>query len=447
MSYFGGGFGAMLFLVLILLNRFDVVVLLVPLPLILYVTFRHAVGRAQDQISHLGKVNRVYVAAIEALAQAVDAKDQVTHDHIRRVQDEAVRLAHALGVDNEGDIHAIKAGALLHDVGKLAIPEHILNKPGRLTPAEFDIMKRHAPIGADILSVIGLPYAVAPIVRHHHENWDGTGYPDGLAGDGIPIGARILAVVDCFDALTSDRPYRARLSDADALQIVADRRGTMYDPSVVDSFFSLHGAQVAAPSPQPAAAVPSATSMPGGAWQESGQGGQEAQNLRAFFDLGRAFASRGPRSSVGEVLWTHLRTRLPASAFVLFAYDDANDALVAIYAWNPWTPLDRMERVPLGERLSGWVAATGQTILNSDARLDVDAGARERSPLRSALAVRITSKGRASGVLSFYAPTANAFDERHKELAEAAAAVVGDVPLVAGPTTSEATLGRLEVSK
>src|ERR1051326_2641476 len=206
-SYFGGAFGAMLFLVLALLHRFDVVVMLVPLPLILYVTFRHAVGRAQDQISHLGKVNRVYVAAIEALAQAVDAKDQVTHDHVRRVQDEAVRLARVLGVDGEADIQAIKAAALLHDVGKLAIPEPILNKPGRLTPAEYEIMKRHAPIGADILSVIGLPYAVAPIVRHHHENWDGTGYPDGLAGAGIPIGARILAVVDCFDALTSDRPY------------------------------------------------------------------------------------------------------------------------------------------------------------------------------------------------------------------------------------------------
>jgi GAF domain-containing protein len=148
---------------------------------------------------------------------------------------------------------------------------------------------------------------------------------------------------------------------------------------------------------------------------------------------------------VGEVLWTHLRTRLPASAFVLFAYDDADDALVAIYAWNPWTPLDRMERIPLGERLSGWVAATGQTILNSDARLDVDATVRERSPLRSALAVRIASHGRTSGVLSFYAPTANAFEERHKELAEAAAAVVGDAPLVPARTTAD-TLGRLKVS-
>jgi GAF domain-containing protein len=193
--------------------------------------------------------------------------------------------------------------------------------------------------------------------------------------------------------------------------------------------------------------VAQATSAPAGARQESGEGGQDAQDLRAFFDLGRDFAARDPRSSAGEVLWTHLKTRLPASTFVLFAYDDADDALVAVYAWNPWNPLDRMERVPLGERLSGWVAATGQTILNSDARLDVDAAPREHSPLRSALAVRIASHGRARGVLSFYATAANAFDERHKALVEAAAAAIGEAPLIAAPAIGEGSLHPLEVSK
>src|SRR5262249_5258825 len=108
------------------------------------------------------------------------------------------------------------------------------------TPAEFDKMKLHASVGADILSAIEFPYPVVPIVRHHHENWNGTGYPAGLRGTDIPIGARILSVVDCFDALTSDRPYRPRLSDAEALQILIDRRGTMYDPLVVDTFVRVH---------------------------------------------------------------------------------------------------------------------------------------------------------------------------------------------------------------
>src|SRR5207253_6542092 len=136
------------------------------------------------------------------------------------VQRYAVGLARELGVCDESLIKAIEAAALLHDMGKLAVPEYILNKPGRLTPAEFDRMKVHASVGADILSAIDFPYPVVPIVRHHHENWDGTGYPTGLSGTEIPIGARILSVVDCFDALTSDRPYRPRLSDEEALAIL-----------------------------------------------------------------------------------------------------------------------------------------------------------------------------------------------------------------------------------
>jgi len=127
-------------------------------------------------------------------------------------------------------------------MGKLAVPEYILNKPGRLTEAEFEKMKLHASVGADILSAIDFPYPVVPIVRHHHENWDGTGYPSGIKGTDIPIGARILSVVDCFDALTSDRPYRPKLSDAEAIAVLVERRGSMYDPLIVDTFTKIHSA-------------------------------------------------------------------------------------------------------------------------------------------------------------------------------------------------------------
>src|SRR5438094_7979336 len=153
---------------------------------------------------------------------AIDAKDQITHGHIRRVQIFAVGLAKEMGVTESAQIKAIEAAALLHDMGKLAVPEYILNKPGPLTTAEFEKMKLHASVGADILSAIEFPYPVVPIVRHHHENWDGSGYPIGLRATDIPIGARILSVVDCFDALTSDRPYRPRLADEDALTILRE---------------------------------------------------------------------------------------------------------------------------------------------------------------------------------------------------------------------------------
>jgi putative nucleotidyltransferase with HDIG domain len=422
-SYFGGVFGAMLLMVLARLNTFDVIVLIAPLPVLLYVTFRHALGRAEDQINHLGKVNKVYVAAIEALAHAIDAKDQVTHDHIRRVQDQSVRLARALRVDDEAEIEAIKAASLLHDVGKLAVPEHILNKPGKLTASEYEIMKRHAPIGADILSVIGFPYPVVPIVRHHHENWDGSGYPDGLSGERIPIGARILSVVDCFDALTSDRPYRPRLDDRDALKIISDRRGSMYDPHVVDTFFDLHGAE--SERTEQAATTPAlsavSVSEPGAAPDRV-----DANELllAAFYDLGFALTARASMATIGAALWDHLGPHLPASAFVLFEYDSGSDALVAAFESGEAMPGFHGTRVPVGERLSGWVAATGQTVLNSDARLDLDDPDREESPLRSALAVPMMEDGRVTAVFSFYALEANAFNDTHRRVVLAAAHAV-----------------------
>ena len=212
---------------------------IVPLLVVSYLTYHTSMARVEDAHRHVDRLNRLYLSTIETLAMAIDAKDQVTHGHIRRVQEQSVSLARQLGVDDETLIKAIEAASLLHDMGKLAVPERILNKPGKLTIDEFEIMKTHSGVGADILAAIDFPYPVVPIVRHHHESWDGTGYPDGLSGTDIPIGARILSVVDCFDALTSDRPYRPRLTEGEAIAILIDRRGSMYDPLVVDIFIEM----------------------------------------------------------------------------------------------------------------------------------------------------------------------------------------------------------------
>ena len=194
---------------------------------------RSTMGRIEDANHHVEQLNRMYMSTIETLAMAVDAKDQVTHGHIRRVQEHSEDLARHMGGDDDNLIKVIEAASLLHDMGKLALPEDILNKPGK--PAEFEVMKTYSSVGADILAAIDFPYPVVLIVRCHHENWDGSGYPDGLIGTEIPIGARILAVVDCFDALTSDRP-RSRLPVEEAIAILTARRGSMYDPFVVDVF-------------------------------------------------------------------------------------------------------------------------------------------------------------------------------------------------------------------
>jgi putative nucleotidyltransferase with HDIG domain len=211
-NYLAGAAISLLLLVALRQVGLGAVALILPLLLLSYTTVRTSLGRAEDADRYVAKVDRLYLSTIETLATAIDAKDEVTHGHIRRVQTGAVGLARRLGVNDEGTIKAIEAAALLHDTGKLAIPEHILNKPGKLTAEEFEVMKQHARIGAEILAPVDFPFPVVPIVRHHHENWDVSGYPDGLSGTDIPIGARILSVVDCFDALMRSSPVLPRRS-------------------------------------------------------------------------------------------------------------------------------------------------------------------------------------------------------------------------------------------
>jgi diguanylate cyclase (GGDEF)-like protein/putative nucleotidyltransferase with HDIG domain len=179
--------------------------------------------------------SRLHLATAEALATAIDAKDQTTHCHVRRVQIYAAGMGDVYGLP-KAEIAALKAGALLHDVGKLAVSPHILNKPGRLTPAEFDKMKIHTIVGAQILSRVDFPYPVIPIVRHHHEQWDGMGYPDGLKGEQIPITARIISVVDCFDSVREDRPFRRGMTRDEAVALLLRGSGTHFDPKVVERF-------------------------------------------------------------------------------------------------------------------------------------------------------------------------------------------------------------------
>src|SRR6185295_4041426 len=206
-----------------------------PIPLVIHYTFKTYRDKLSEQENHYEKLTSVYDSILEMLAMAIDAKDDVTHDHIQRVKLFARRMGEAVGL-SELEIEALKAGALLHDIGKIGVPAYILNKPGKLTEHEFEQMKMHTIIGADMLSNVDFRYPVVPIVRHHHERWDGGGYPDGLKGEAIPITARILAVVDCFDAVREDRQYRKAMTRDDAIGLLINGSGTRYDPKVVTTF-------------------------------------------------------------------------------------------------------------------------------------------------------------------------------------------------------------------
>lgn len=378
---------------------------IVPLLIISYLTFKYSFSRIEDATQHVEEIKRLYLSTIETLATAIDAKDQVTHGHIRRVQQLALGLARELGVKDQQQIQALEAAALLHDTGKLAIPEHILNKPGKLTRGEFDRMKEHARLGADILSSINFPYPVVPIVRHHHENWDGNGYPDGLRGTDIPIGARILAVVDCFDALTSDRPYRPRMSDGDAMAILLQRRGVMYDPLVVDTFaanWTKLSAEVTA-DVEPAATHSRRTATPIHTASRSNQ---------------------SPRHELAQPLAKLADTAIQltgADVAVIFAADRDADCLISLVIRTPMGDGTRGLSVPLGYGVSGWVAVNATPLVNADARLDFLENPPHPGLVRS-ICVPVLIRGQAAGVFSVYSTDPRGFSDDDKAVVQQLAA-------------------------
>ena len=434
LNYISGASLAALLLPFIESSGLGTISLIAPLMVLAYVTFRTAMGRIADANAHLSELNKLYLSTIETLAMAIDAKDQITHGHVRRVQAYAIGLARAVGVTSESELKAIEAAALLHDMGKLAIPEHILNKPGKLTEAEYETMKQHANIGADILSAIEFPYPVVPIVRFHHESWDGRGYPQGLSRDSIPIGARILAVVDCFDALTSDRPYRPRLADTEALRILRERSGNMYDPQLVETFTRIYKS----------IAPPETEFTSEGETQEQSETftgsdstptrqatldsiSSSTAETRMLYELGQVIGSKATVRDTAAVIATHLRRCVPVSAFILFIYDQAQDQLVARYASGEHADSMLGMRIALGQRVSGWVAANRRSALNSDPALDLGDVARTHNPrLLSCLSTPIETSETLVGVITLYSTLKEAFSEQHSRVSQMVATQAAD---------------------
>lgn len=219
------------------LSRFGLIYVVLSLPIIAVTFWSYKVyfEKINAKTREAEEMSRLHLSTVEALATAIDAKDQTSHCHVRRVQIYTEGLGTMLGL-SQPELAALSAGALLHDVGKLAVPDHILNKPGALTAPEFEKTKVHTVVGAEILSRVNFPYPVVPIVKHHHERWDGCGYPDGLKGEKIPITARIMSVVDCFDSVREDRPFRPGMSRSEAISLLQKGAGTHFDPQIVEMF-------------------------------------------------------------------------------------------------------------------------------------------------------------------------------------------------------------------
>lgn len=408
--------------------------LALPVVYLIYRAYRLYVDRLDDEVNHAEQMASLHLRTIEALALAIEAKDHTTHDHLQRVQIYAVEIGRDLGLIAD-DLEALRAASVLHDIGKLAVPEHIISKPGRLTPEEFEKMKIHPVVGAEIVEQVRFPYPVAPIVRAHHEKWDGTGYPDGLKGDQIPLGARILAAVDCLDAIATDRQYRRALPLDEALKVVVSEAGQAFDPRVVEVLecrcvelekkaqvrrgakFRLSTDLKVERGLAPAAGFESAASAADKHAAEPVDYltsiAAARQEVQALFELAQDLGASLSLDETLSVLAVRLKRMAPYDSMAIYVAREGR--LYPAYVTGENFRLFSSLEIPIGQGLSGWVADTRKPILNGNP--SVEPGylndPNKFSTLRSALAVPLEGVGGLVGVLALYQSEPDAFTRDH----------------------------------
>jgi len=427
--------------------------LLPPLYLV-YRSVRLYFGKMEQDRAHAESMASLHLRTIEALATAIEAKDECTGDHLRRVQVYSLELAKHLGLSSD-EVNALQAASILHDIGKLAVPDYIISKPGKLTPDEFDKMKVHTVVGAEILEQVAFPYPVAPIVRSHHEKWDGSGYPDGLKAENIPIGARILSAVDCLDALASDRQYRRALPLEEAMDYVAGLSGRAFDPQVVDilkanyreferlaqstplrnhrlskdlivsrgdapdaGFEKSAGAAVTSPAGAAGATAASAGVAgvaPGDRVQIPVDSVASArQEMTAIVELATDLSKSLHTNDVLSMLAERLKKLVPYDSLAVFVRE--RSMLKARYTSGVNSQTLAMLEIPVGQGLSGWVAENGKAIINGNPAVEpgyVDTSS-QLAALNSALSIPLgDGVDQFSGVLTLYRADKDAYNADH----------------------------------
>ena len=374
-------------------------VMLIPVIYGFYRVYTGQSSQLKERAHRLKETEALHLRIIEGLAMAIEAKDQGTHEHLFRVRNYVQAVGEALELDKL-EMQALQTASFLHDIGKLAVPEHIINKPGKLTREEFEKMKIHPSVGAEILERVRFPYPVVPIVRSHHEWFNGAGYPDGLKGFDIPIGARVLTVVDCFDALVSDRPYRKGMSVRQAMEIIRSMSGKQFDPEIVatfetclataeqstrpveeSSFTALNtepevwrglapGAGFEVGSDENAPQVVATSTAVDGRGDTIGEvetllliasASQEAQTL---FEMTQSLGSSLSLNDTLSLVAARLNALVPHDVCVLYARQ--GDSVCAVARSGVAATRFGSQAIPLGAGVSGWVAQSGKPLLNGN---------------------------------------------------------------------------------
>ncbi len=432
-SYFMGASVATLGLILFGHNIGVALLFGSPVAYFTYQSYAVYTARAEEKQQHIEELQLsqerladLYLATIKSLALAIDAKDQYTHQHILRVQRYAVATAERLGMTG-AELQAVTTGALLHDIGKLGVPEYVLLKPGRLTDEEFAKIKKHPEIGAAILDPVEFPWPVVPVVKHHHEKWDGTGYPDGLKGEEIPLTARVLAVADVYDALTSTRSYRSAWSHEKALEVIRQGAGSHFDPKVVDAFLEVitplveqmakEGFGPLATKQAQSPAVPLAS--------KSDQAVRDIQRasseLWALYEVAQTLSASIGLKETLDILAGKLSAIMPGTACIFMLKDGTSGRLVSKAAVGVNSAFFRGCATINGTSRSFTVARTRKTYWGpydpDDLMLTSVEGA-EWTPLNSALIVPIIHEAEALGTINLYHPMPHAFGPHDRQLLE-----------------------------
>jgi diguanylate cyclase (GGDEF)-like protein/putative nucleotidyltransferase with HDIG domain len=413
------------------------VIVIVPLYLT-YRTYSVYLGRIRDEQMHVKQMADLHLATLEALAIAIDAKDQTHHSHTRRMQLYASELARLAGMSDH-DIQGVRTAALLHDIGKLAIPEHILSKPGALTPEELHKVRSHPKIGADIICAVPFPYPVAPLIQCHHERWDGKGYPNGLRGEEIPLGARVLTVVDYFDSVMAERPYHKAVPFESAVALIQLEAGKALDPSLVAAFVELlptlqpEAARLAAIEPSTAPAV----SAPAAAPRENvlGDIALAHKEIYALYEISQAMSKSLGVSDAMTLIADKLTSLVPFSCAALFLHDESSDTFRCRFATGINGEVIQQIALRSGAGSIGTAARERQSVVNGLPAEDLSAAGLTllSTELQSALVTPLLAGDAVIGAIAVYHVEPRFYSDDHRRLldrvSEQAAATVRNAML------------------
>ena len=421
-----------------------IMALVMPVPIVIYYTFKTYHDKLGEQESHYGELTSIYDSILEMLAMAIDAKDDVTHDHIQRVKLFARRMGETLGL-SALEVEALKAGALLHDIGKIGVPAYILNKPGKLTEHEFEQMKMHTIIGADMLSNVDFRYPVVPIVRHHHERWDGRGYPDGLAGEAIPITARILTLVDNYDALRSDRPYKTGMTREEALAYIKQNAGTFFDPKLVEIFLALAdeleveaASFRAAPSGKRSKSTAAMTNAKPAAGLETAPELDRAtaalnsiaetnQRVTALYEMSRTLSSILSVEDTVAILANRLSKLIPFTTCAISLFDATRSEFEIVHAVGLNADRFLKRRMPAEAGITGWVMTNQRPMFNTNPVLDLAfLGSETAGEYKGVIVYPLIKNGEALGAIALYSTELAAYGSEHIQLMESASQPASD---------------------